>query len=69
MEICLLLHSAFCLPFSPANEVNNLNPIAFFQNGIRPFISTHDLMIDFHGNPLGREREFLEQIAEPRLIP
>src|SRR5205814_9267684 len=51
----LLLTTAFCLPFPSANEMNNLNAIAFFQNGIRPFISTHDLMIEFHGNPLRRE--------------
>src|SRR2546428_234631 len=62
------LPSAFCLLFSPTYEMNDLNAIAFFQNGIRPIISAHDFMIEFHGDPLRCEREFLQQIAQLRLV-
>jgi len=33
--------------------MNDLDAIAFFQNGIRPFSSTHDMMIKFNGDSFG----------------
>jgi hypothetical protein len=50
-----------------AHEMYDLEAIAFFQNYFRPLSATDDPLIEFNGDSFRRERQGLDQIAQPRL--
>jgi len=61
----LITHHSSLL-FSAAEEVDNLDAVAFVEIGLRPVGAADDLAIAFDGEAFADERELPDQIVERR---
>jgi hypothetical protein len=53
---------------SAADEVHNLDSIAFIQNRLRPFATASHISIQLNGDTHGRQRQFTNQIFQARAV-
>jgi len=59
--------SAFCLllPYpSPADEVNDLDPVAFMDCGLLPIKAADDSLIQLNREAFGRKREMVDKFGK-----
>ncbi len=58
----------FCLGAGApaADEVDDLDPVAFIEHRRVPFPTTDHLAVDFDGDPFGSERELLDECRDGR---
>ena len=53
---------------APADKVNNLNPVAFRQDGRCPVSAARDILVSLNCDSGRRKREALDQIFETRSV-
>src|SRR6266852_9239483 len=53
---------------SAADEVNHLQPIAFAQHCLSPFVPANDFTVEFECDSRRRQRELIHEITQGRVI-
>lgn len=63
-----LLPDIFPLVRSASDEVNNLESVPVVEFCLRPLTAANDVLVELDCNSVGRQKEFLNQITQRRLI-
>ena len=51
-----------------ADEMDDLNAVAFGKEGARPVGAPHHFAIEFNGEPFGGERKLFDELIEGRAL-